>query len=166
MAQAHDKRATMDKAEIPSPAIDGRHSPAAAAILRGVVRMLRQHGFCCVSELALSTGHRADVVAVGRTGEIWIVEIKSSIEDFRADNKWPAYRDHCDRLLFAVARDFPAPVLPDDAGLIIADRYGGELLREAPEHKLSGARRKAVMLRVVHHAAGRLQTLLDPDARS
>lgn len=97
-----------------------------------------------VTELPLSTGHRADIVALGRTGELWIVEIKSSPADFHADTKWPEYRAHCDRLLFAVAAGFPRDVLPEDTGLILADRYGAELIREAPEHKLTGGRRKAV----------------------
>ena len=42
-----------------------------------------------VNEVTLANGRRADVLAIGRNGEIWIVEIKSSIADFRADQKWP-----------------------------------------------------------------------------
>ena len=79
-----------------------------------------------VSEVSLANGRRADIAAVAESGEIWIVEIKSSIEDFRTDQKWPEYRDYCDRLFFAVAPAFPNEILPADAGLIIADRYGGE----------------------------------------
>ncbi len=118
-----------------------------------------------VSEVSLASGRRADIAAVAESGEIWIVEIKSSIEDFRTDQKWPEYRDYCDRLLFAVAPAFPNEILPADAGLIIADRYGGEILRPAPEHKLAGARRKAVTLRLVHTAAFRLQAAIDPEGR-
>jgi len=118
-----------------------------------------------VSEVSLASGRRADIAAVAESGEIWIVEIKSSIEDFRTDQKWPEYRDYCDRLLFAVAPAFPNEILPADAGLIIADRYGGEILRPAPEHKLAGARRKAVTLRLVHTAAFRLLAAIDPEGR-
>lgn len=118
-----------------------------------------------VSEVSLANGRRADIAAVADSGEIWIVEIKSSIEDFRADQKWPEYRDYCDRLFFAVALAFPNEILPADAGLIIADRYGGEIMRQAPEHKLAGARRKAVTLRLVHTAAFRLQAAIDPEGR-
>ncbi|RMF00540.1 MAG: DNA repair protein MmcB-related protein, partial [Alphaproteobacteria bacterium] len=98
-------------------------------------------------------------------GQIWIVEIKSSLADFRADGKWEAYRDHCDRLLFAVDAAFPADVLPENAGLIVADEYGAELLRHAPEHRLAAARRKAVTLRFARAAALRLHRIRDPDSR-
>jgi hypothetical protein len=116
-----------------------------------------------VAEVSLANGRRADIVAITGSGEIWIIEIKSSIEDFRADHKWPEYRGFCDQLYFAVAPVFPRAVLPGDAGLIVADRYGGEVVRSAPEHRLSGARRKALTLRLVHTAAMRLQTAVDPE---
>jgi hypothetical protein len=142
---------------------DGRQSPAAFSICRGVARLLKAHGLAAVSEVALANGRRADVVGVADSGEIWIVEIKSSLEDFRTDQKWPEYREFCDRLFFAVAPTFPREVLPEDTGLIVADRYGGEILRPAPEHKLAGARRKAMTLRLVRTAALRLQGMIDPD---
>jgi len=147
------------------PAIlqDGRLSAAAFDICRGVARLLRAHGLAAVSELSLANGRRADMAAVAESGEIWIVEIKSSIEDFRTDQKWPEYRDYCDRLFFAVAPTFPRDILPADTGLMIADRYGGEIVRAAPEHKLAGARRKAMTLRLVHTAAFRLQSAIDPE---
>ena len=116
-----------------------------------------------VSEVSLANGRRADIAAVAESGEIWIVEIKSSIEDFRVDQKWPEYRDYCDRLFFAVAPAFPNEILPADTGLMIADRYGGEIVRAAPEHKLAGARRKAMTLRIVRTAAFRLQAAIDPE---
>ncbi len=115
---------------------DGRQSPAAFDICRGVARLLRAHGLAAVGEVALANGRRADVAGISDGGAIWIVEIKSCLEDFRTDQKWPEYREFCDRLFFAVAPDFPREVLPPDTGLIIADRYGGEIIRPAPEHKL------------------------------
>lgn len=143
---------------------DGRQSERAADIARGATRLLAIHGFACLCELPLASGRRADVAALSEVGEIWIVEIKSCLEDFRADQKWPEYREYCDRLLFAVAADFPREILPADAGLIIADRYGGEIVRAAPEHRLAGARRKAVSLRFARIAALRLSALYDPEA--
>lgn len=121
-------------------------------------------GFRAIPELSLADGRRADLAAVDETGAIWIVEIKSSLEDFRTDTKWTDYRTWCDRLYFAVAPDFPVEILPADTGLILADRYGGEVVREAPEHKLPSARRKSMMLRFSRVAAGRLMTLSDPEA--
>jgi hypothetical protein len=142
---------------------DGRQSPAAFDICRGVGRLLKAHGLAAVSEVALANGRRADVAGFSDNGEIWIVEIKSCREDFRSDQKWPEYRAFCDRLFFAVAPGFPAEALPKDTGLIIADRYGGEIVRSAPEHRLPAARRKAMMLRVARTAANRLQGIMDPE---
>src|SRR6476660_5672710 len=90
---------------VPPP--DRRQSETALAIARGTARLLRSLGFSCVSELPLPSGRRADLVALNERGEIWIVEIKSSIEDLRADQKWQDYRAHCDRLFFAFTQDFP-----------------------------------------------------------
>jgi hypothetical protein len=145
--------------EVPS---DGRQSPAALAVALGARRLLASHGFASVTELTLASGRRADIVGLGANGDIWIVEIKSCLADFRADRKWPGYRDFCDRFFFAVPTDFPHEILPHDAGLVLADGYGAAVLRGAPIHRLAGARRKAVMLRFAHAAAGRLHGLVDP----
>ena len=142
---------------------DGRQSPAAAAICRGARRLLAGHALATLTEVGLPNGRRADILALSAKGEITIVEVKSSVTDFRTDLKWPEYREFCDRLYFAVARDFPHEVLPADTGLIIADRYGGEIVRAAPEHRLAGARRKAMTLRMLYTAATRLQSVIDPD---
>lgn len=142
---------------------DGRQSARAAEIARGVLRVLDLHGLRGIAELTLASGRRADIAALDLKGEIWIVEIKSSIEDFRADQKWWDYRDYCDRLCFGVAPDFPQELIPETCGLIVADRYGGELIRPAPEHRLPPARRKAVTLLLARVAAGRLMTLADPE---
>ena len=146
-----------------SPLVDGRQSQTALAVARGTMRLLLSHGFCCVSELPLPSGRRADLVALDGGGEIWIVEIKSSIADFRADQKWMDYREHCDRLFFATTLEVPCEIFPPDTGLIVADAFGGQIVCEAPEHKLPAATRKAMMLRVAHCAALRLQTLIDPE---
>ena len=113
-------------------------------------------------ELCLASGRRADLVALSPAGELWIVEIKSSVEDFRADRKWPDYRAHCDRLFFATALEMPLEIFPGDAGLILGDAFGASILREAPEHRLAPATRRAMLLRFAHAAAGRLHALADP----
>jgi hypothetical protein len=119
----------------------------------------------CVAELPLASGRRADLVALGGDGEIWIVEIKSSVEDFRVDHKWPDYRMHCDRLFFATAAHVPLEIFPGDAGLILADGYGAALVREAPEHRLHASTRKSMTLAFARAAALRLQALADPHGR-
>jgi hypothetical protein len=142
---------------------DGRQSDTASAIARGTLRLLLTHGLRGLTEVALPNGRRADIMAVSDTAEIWIVEIKSSLADFRTDQKWPEYRDYCDRLFFAVLPDFPREVLPEDCGLVVADRYAGEIIRAAPEHKLSPARRKAMLLTLARLGAARVMTVMDPE---
>ena len=132
---------------------DGRQSQTALAIARGTARYLHALGYCVVCELPLPSGRRADLVALGGDGEIIIVEIKSSVADFRADQKWMEYRLHCDRLFFATIAGVPGEIFPPDAGLIVADAFGAAILCEAPEHRLPAATRKAVMLRFAHAAA-------------
>jgi hypothetical protein len=143
---------------------DGRQSEAALAICRGVRRLLRARGFATVTELPLANGRRADVVGVNGDGALVIVEIKSSVADFRADRKWRDYAAHCDRLYFAVDAAMPLGIMPEEAGLIVADSYGGEILREPPTRALPPAARRAVLLRFALAAADRLHRLSDPGA--
>jgi hypothetical protein len=144
------------------PAPDGRQSETALSIARGTARLLRALGFSCVSELPLPSGRRADLVALNERGEIWIVEIKSSIEDLRADQKWEDYRMHCDRLFFAFTQDLPCEIFPADTGLIVADAYGAHMHCEAPEHRLPAPTRKLMTIRFAIAAAQRINRLVDP----
>lgn len=146
----------------PVARIDGRQSETALFVARGLRRVLRSLGLATVTEMVLPSGRRADIVALGADGIIHIIEIKSSVADFRADQKWRDYRLHCDRLFFAVPGSVPTEILPDDAGLFIADAYGAALVREAPEHKLPPATRRVITLRFAQLAAHRLHALGDP----
>ena len=139
-----------------NPLIDGRQSERAMLVRRGVQRLLVEMGAQVLPELSLATGRRADLVALTRTGDIWIIEIKSSIEDFRVDRKWPDYRLHCDRFFFATHPGVPADIFPDECGFILSDGYGAEVMREAPEHRIAAATRKALMLRIARAGAARL----------
>ncbi len=124
--------------------------------------MLADHGYASITEFPLNNNRRTDVAGIDRKGNVVIVEIKSSPADYRADSKWPDYLDHCDRFYFAVDEMFPIEILPEAQGLIIADRYGAEIVREAEIHKINGARRKALTLSFARTAARRLTSLLDP----
>jgi len=146
----------------PLISLDGRQSQAAAALQRGVCRTFRALGHSVVAELPLANGRRADVVGLSPSGDVLIVEIKSCLVDYHTDGKWHEYLDYCDKLYFAVAADFPSEVIPEHAGLILADRYGAELVREPVEERLNAARRKAMMLCFARAAAHRLQHHLDP----
>lgn len=143
---------------------DRRQSPTALNIQRGVRRLLAEMGCVSLPEFSLANGRRADVIALCGAGRLTIVEIKSSVADFRADRKWPDYRDYCDRFFFAIPETVPETLIPEECGLIIADSYGAAILREPPDHPLSPARRKAVTLRFAHSAAGLLHALADPGA--
>ncbi len=145
------------------PPRDGRQSDAALRIARGARRMMRAMGYATVTELSLANGRRADIVGVCAKSRIVIVEVKSSIADFRADAKWPDYRDHGDHLFFAVSAEMPLEIMPPDAGLIVADEFGASILRPAPEHRLAPATRREMLVRFARAAADRLHLLQDPD---
>lgn len=140
---------------------------AAGDVARGADRLLLDMGLASIREFSLASGRRADIAALGKDGRILIIEIKSSVADFRSDTKWPDYLEYCDTFYFAVAPDFPVEILPETCGIIIADRFGAEILRadpsEGPDRTLKAARRKAVTLRFARIAASRLMTNLADD---
>jgi hypothetical protein len=125
-----------------------------ASVTRGAARLLTALGYAPLAEVTLPNGRRADLMALGPKGELFIVEVKSGREDFRVDLKWPDYMPYCDAFAFAVAPEFPREILPDEPGLIVADGFGGAVLREAPVTPLAGARRKSLII-----AFGRLAAM-------
>lgn len=139
-----------------SPLVDGRQSQRAMMVRRGVQILLSDLGHSVLPELTLASGRRVDLISLSPKGEIWIVEIKTSVEDFRVDQKWPDYRDFSDRLFFATHKEVPFDIFPEDCGLILSDGYGAHLLRDAPEHRLSASSRKALTLSFARKAAQRL----------
>ena len=139
-----------------NPLHDGRQSERAMVVRRGVQRLLLAMGAVVLPEISLSTGRRADLVALTRKGDLWIIEIKSAVEDFRVDRTWSEYGLHSDRFFFATHPDVPASIFPEECGFILSDGYGAEILRDAPEHRLAPATRKALMLRIARAGAARL----------
>ncbi|MBR9651595.1 MmcB family DNA repair protein [Thalassovita aquimarina] len=131
-------------------------------LARGVARALGSYGFVSVEEFVPARGLRVDVMGLGPKGEIWVIECKSSRADFQSDGKWQGYLDWCDRYFWAVDAEFPTDLLPQETGLMIADAYGGEIIRMGPESKLAAARRKVLTHKFATHAARRLQALRDP----
>lgn len=131
-------------------------------LARGVSRFLVSCGFSPVTEFSPVRGLRTDVFALGPKGEVWIVECKSSLADYRSDRKWAGYLDWCDAYFFAVPEQFPQEVLPEEEGLIVADEYFADIVRDPLPRKLAGARRKALTLKFARHAALRLHGAIDP----
>jgi hypothetical protein len=135
---------------------------AAARLCRGVRRLLWGLGYATLGEFPLANGRRADVLGLTRGSEIVIVEIKSSIADFRTDLKWPDYRAFCDTFFFAVGEDFPRELIPEQCGLIVADGFGAAIVRGSPVERLPGARRKSLAAAFGQLAAARLHRIEDP----
>lgn len=131
-------------------------------LARGVARHLSALGFASVEEFVPARGLRVDVMGLGPKGELWVIECKSCAADFRGDGKWQGYLDWCDRYFWAVDAAFPLDLLPDGTGLILADAWGAEIVREAPETRLAGARRAAVTRGFARAAARGLLALRDP----
>ena len=135
---------------------------AGQRLARGVARALRAMDFVTVEEMIPTQGLRVDLMALGPKGELWVIECKSGVVYFRADQKWQAYLGFCDRFFWAVDADFPSHILPQDTGLILADAYDAQIIRMAPQTPLAGARRKALLHKFARQAALRLHALRDP----
>lgn len=135
-------------------------------LARGAARMLRSMGHAVLAEFIPARGLRVDLMSLGPRGEIWIVECKSCRADFAGDRKWGGYLEWCDRYFWAVDCDFPADLLPEGTGLILADAFAAEVVRMAPETRLAGARRSRITRDFARAAALRLHGLADPAAVS
>ncbi|MEM1376908.1 MAG: MmcB family DNA repair protein [Pseudomonadota bacterium] len=140
----------------PNPLHDGRQSARAMQIRRGLQTLFAEMGFATLTEVTLATGRRADMMCLATDGKIWIVEIKSSVEDFRVDQKWPEYRDYCDVFAFATLPNVPSNIFPQEEGLILADSHGAEITRYPQTVALSAARRKSLLISFGRAAAQRL----------
>ena len=134
-------------------------------LARGMARHLAGLGFVSLEEFPPIKGLRVDLLALGRKSEIWIIECKSSREDFMSDEKWHNYLPWCDQYFWAVPTDFPVDILPEQTGVFWADGYDAELMRDAPISTLSPARRKSIIHRFARRAARRLAVLRDPAAQ-
>lgn len=146
-------------------------SPACAAdVVRGVQRMLLRRDLASVAEVPLDNGRRADLLAVDARGCLSIVEVKVSRADLMGDAKWPEYLACCDRYYWAVPAGFDLALfdqsclLPARAGLIVADRYDAEVVREAATEPLPAHARRRVTLALARRAARRVTALTDPEA--
>ncbi|MGQ0677057.1 MAG: MmcB family DNA repair protein [Rhodospirillales bacterium] len=141
---------------------DRAMTPTALALARGLGRHLAEAGYSTLTELILPNGRRVDVIGIDRAGTIAVVEIKTSVADFRGDEKWPEYREYCDRFYFAVPEGFPIELVPAPCGLFVADAYGAAMLRDSDEVAVNAARRRALLLRFASIAADRLRGVTDP----
>ncbi len=135
---------------------------AGQILARGVQRHLQQLDLASLTEFVPARGLRVDVIGLTPKGEVWVIEVKSSVADFQSDAKWQNYLEWCDRYFFAVPADFPTDILPADTGLIFADGYGAEIITDAPLDALAPARRKKITLKFARNTAQRLASFTDP----
>ena len=140
-------------------------SSTALDVARGVSRLLLEDGYSPILEFTLPNGRRLDVAAIGPGGEMLGVEIKVALADLRCDTKWPDYLDYCDLFYFAIPPDFPGEHVPQKTGLIVADRYGGSIVKQAEAPTLHASRRKAVTIGFARCAAERLSRNLETIAQ-
>lgn len=148
----------------PAPAAAEPLSPDARALARGVMRALDRQGWRCLMEFPLSSGRRADVMALDEGGRFLIIEIKTSAADYRSDRKWREYLDYCDWFAFAVPAEFPVGMLPPEVGLVVADAYDAVTHRPAmAAPALNPARRRQVLIRFARASADRVRRLIDPE---
>ena len=131
-------------------------------VTRGVSRFLRSLDRSALTEVVLASSRRADILSIGPKGDIWIIETKSSVQDFKSDTKWSEYRLYCDQFFFASDSTVPQSVFPEDTGFILGDSYGADIVRPAPLHALAPARRKELLIRVARMASNRLHYMNDP----
>lgn len=162
-----------DKNNAPSPPLTGRPL-VTVKVARGAGLHFQAHNYAWVPEFTVKTGRRIDLMGLSPKGQFWAVEVKSSLEDFRVDDKWPEYLAFCDQFSFAVAPDFPVEVLPDDVGIIITDGFE-HFQKRKPKATgaLSGAGRKSLLIQFARasahkgqHLRNRLLALGDTDTES
>jgi hypothetical protein len=140
---------------------NGVSTENALGVARGVSRLLIQEGYSPILEFTLANGRRLDVAAIGPDGTMVGVEIKVALSDLKGDQKWPEYLEFCELFYFAIPPNFPDEYVPPSTGLIVADSYGGAIVRPSPRAQLHPSRRKAVTLSFARVAAERLSQIIE-----
>lgn len=153
---------------VPAPAESSLEQRTALAVARGICRLFARNDIWCLPEMPLRSGRRADLMGIDAKGRVIIVEIKVSKADLLGDGKWTDYLDHCDRFYWGLSHHLDrecmetGAFLPERCGLIIADGYDAEFLRQAPDLGLNAARRKAEVERLARASLRRQVVGADP----
>jgi len=134
-----------------------------ADITRGTVRHLKNLGYSLITEFKLQSKRRVDLIGLDNGSRFIIIEVKSSVNDFKSDKKWHEYIPFADEMYFAVANGFPLNILPNECGIIIADAYNAAIVKPSQITKITINRRRAQILQFAHTAAKRLQKIKDPN---
>lgn len=79
---------------------------------------------------------RADVFVLAMTGHIVIVEVKSSVTDFRADTKMEGYLEFCNQFYLAMPKPVyervKAKITIEGAGVFILSEDGTKIVKTLP----------------------------------
>lgn len=116
----------------PSSSSKPRSTEIADFLKKRVANYYKRKRRVCYAELGLNRGGklRADMFILAMTGHIVIVEVKSSVADFKSDSKWHLYRDYCHQFYFAFTKPVYAKVkdsIPPGVGVFVFDPEDGRL---------------------------------------
>ncbi len=119
--------------------------------------------YAVYSELGLvkRARYRADLVCFNYKKEIIVVEIKSCLADFKADNKWQQYLSYCDKLYFLIPeslwvlkRELLVRNLKGRSGILILSEATGyiKVVLKAPTQSLTEEVRNMLIVRMAYRA--------------
>ena len=126
-------------------------------VRRGVQRLLSQMGAHVLPELC--AGHRPACRPRGADAD------RATSGSSRSNRRSRIFASTANgRTTGCIPTASSSPPIPacrrksfrEECGFILSDGYGAEILRDAPEHRLAPATRKALMLRLARAGAARL----------
>ncbi len=125
-------------------------------LTRGVCHLFGNLGFATLKEFKLPNRRRVDVIAMNPKGNFSIIEVKSTVGDYKTDNKWLEYLPYCQRFYFAVPYNFPTDILPKECGVIVADAFDAAIKKESFCSELNPTRHRHLLIRFGHVAGHRI----------
>lgn len=132
-------------------------SLVAAALKKAAAFYLFRYGFAVTYELGVMPwgSRRADIVANKVSGKIVILEVKSSLADFRTDKKWRSYLDYCDKFMFCTTEDVYEKIkdeLPKEVGVVCLSPSTGwaYMAKKSPNLELTDENRMSVLARLAY----------------
>ena len=126
-------------------------------ITDAIARSYYEQGDGVLREFKLRVKRRVDLVTLNDEGLITIIEIKSSVSDFRSDKKWNEYIEWADQFYFGVGHNFPIEILPKEHGIITTDGFDTYKVQPSPVQKLNGARRNTLVRRLAKASMRRIE---------
>lgn len=163
MARRSRRRFKVSKPVVNPLIEEGRKSTrkeVADALKRAAAFLFFKYGYSCSFELGLESwgSRRADVIGSKISGAIVIIEIKSSVADFRADDKLKTYLKHCDRFYLCFTKKVWLKVkenetlmekLPKRAGVIALQEDGyAKIVRPCKIKEMAPENRLAILARL------------------